>query len=376
MISVEVLQGRAAVESLADEWDVLVGNSFTASFGQSAWYLAWLDAFPYRNIAVITARQGGRLVGLLPLARVRTDVRGLYFTNLSPIARGNYEAPIVQPDLAAEVLPAMLDAAIRHFGRYVTLAWPNIPVTDPSLGVLRSWFASRGMPFVEENEVAPRLRLNGRTFEEVEQDWTSSHRKDVRRQRKRLASEKGPVSLWFPSSIEEAEPVLTEFFKVHDEKWLSQGFPGMFTPQLQRHFRAILHRLWDHGFHFSTVRCGGTDVSYLIGFFAGGWLQYYRPSYRPEFGVYSPSKIHLGLIVEEACRQKWTGVDFLLGGYPYKYAWANETMEVTSVLAGGHKWTPSYLWFTRGKPWAKQRFTGLYNRAKMYLQKTPRKDDF
>lgn len=357
------------MEALADEWDALVGDSFTAAFSQSAWYLAWLDAFQPQKIAVITAREGDELVGLLPLARARTDVRGLFFTNVAPIARGNYEAPIVRPEVAAEALPAMLDAAARYFGRYGTFWWPNIPTDDSSLDLLRKWLASRQMPHVEEKEVAPRLRLNGRTFEEVERDWTSSHRKDVRRQRKRLASEKGPVSLWVPSSIEEAEPVLTEFFRVHDNKWLSQGFPGIFTPELQRHFRAILRRLFGHSLHFSTVRCGETDVSYLLGFFAGGWLQYYRPSYRPEFGVYSPSKIHLGLIVEEACRQKWTGVDFLLGGYAYKYAWANETTEVTSVLAGFHKWAPSYLWFTRGKPWAKRRFTGVYNDAKIWLQR-------
>jgi len=373
MILVEVSEGRSAVEALAKEWDVLVGDTFTSAFAQSAWYLAWLDAFQPSKIAVITAREGGRLVGLLPLSRARTDVRGLYFTQISSIARGNYESPIVNSEFASAVLPTMLDTAISHFGRRGAFWWPNMPVTDVSAGLLRSWFASHNMPYIEEKEVAPRLRLNGRNFEEVEKEWTSSHRKDVRRQHKRLIADKGPVSLWVPSSLEEAEPVLTEFFRVHDEKWISQGFPGMFTPELQRHFRAILRRLWGPSLHFSTVRCGETDVSYLIGFFAGGWLQYYRPTYRPEFGVYSPSKIHVGMIVEEACRRKWMGVDFLLGGYPYKYTWANETMEVTTFTAGFHKWAPSYLWFTRGKPWAKQRFTGAYNGTKMWLQKTLRR---
>jgi CelD/BcsL family acetyltransferase involved in cellulose biosynthesis len=230
------------------------------------------------------------------------------------------------------------------------------------------------MPYVEETEQAPRLRLNGRAFEIVERDWSSSHRRDVNRQRKRLAAEKGPVSLWTPQTVEEAEPVLTEFFKVHDGKWLSQGYPGMFTEEKQRHFRAILHRLFGHTLHFSTVRCDGIDVSYLIGFFAGGWLQYYRPSYRPEFGVYSPSKIHIGMLVEEACRQNWAGVDFLLGGYSYKYAWANETNEVTSIHAGFHKLAPSYLWFSQGKPYVRDRLGNDYLRAKGWLENLVRKN--
>lgn len=367
-ISIEVSRGRDSVERLADEWNALAGDEFTTTFSQPAWHLAWLDAFKIRKVAVITARKEGRLVGLLPMARARADIRGLYFPKLAPIARGNYEAPVVDPDLASRALPAMLDAAVRDFSRHGTFWWPNIPVTDPSLPLLRHWLKSRGMPFMEEAEVAPRLRLNGRSFEEVERGWTSGHRKDVRRQSKRLAADKGPISLWVPPSPEEAAKALTEFFEVHDNKWRSQGFPGMFTPKNQRHFRAIFRRLWGRTLHFSTLRSGGTNVSYVIGFLSGGWLQYYRPSYRPEFGVYSPSKVHVGLLVKEACERQWQGIDFLLGGYPYKYAWANETNEVRTLLAGFHKWAPSYLWFTKGKPWAKRRLTRAYNRAVISFQ--------
>ena len=374
MISIQVLKGRPALEKIAPEWGRLVTDSFAAVFSQPAWYLAWLDAFAPANIAVVTAREGERLIGVLPLSRTRTDARGLYFRQVAPIARGDYMPPIVEPEHVAEALPAMLDAAVRHFGRRGVYWFPNVPRTDPSIEVLRSYFRSRAMPWVETTEAAPRLRLDGRDFEAVEKDWTSSHRKDVRRQTKRLAAEKGAVSLWQPSSIEEAEPVLSEFFKVHDEKWLSQGFPGMFqTPGQQAHFRAVLRHLWGKGLHFSTVRCGDVNVSYQFGFFSGQWVQWYRPSYRTEFGVYSPSKIHVGLVLEEACRQNWNGIDFLLGEEPYKNLWANDSMEVVNFHAGFHQWAPSYAWFTRGKPYVKDHLALHYMRAKAWLQKLKKK---
>jgi CelD/BcsL family acetyltransferase involved in cellulose biosynthesis len=369
MISVEVSQGKAALEAIAKEWENLVGDSFAMAFSQPAWYMAWLEAFPPQKIAVVTAREGGRLIGVLPLARFRTDARGLYFTEVAPMARGDYQPPVVAPESAAEALPAMLDAAFAHFGHRGVFWWPNIPSTDPSLEILRSYFSAHKMPFVEDREVAPRLRLNGGDFATVEKLWSSSHRIDVRRQRKRLA-EKGPVSLWRPSTLAEAEPVLSEFFRVHDEKWLAEGFPGMFQlPEQQRHFRAILHHLWGRGLFFSTVRCGDIDVSYGVGFFAGGWVQWYRPSYRSEFHNFSPSKIHIALIVEEACRLKWEGVDFLLGEEPYKKVWRNETMEVVSIHAGFSEWEPAYFWFSRGKPYVKQRLAVPYMRAQAWLQK-------
>lgn len=369
MISVQILQGRAAIEGLADEWQALLEDTYAAAFSSPFWYLAWIDAFPPKRIAIVTAREGDRLVGVLPLGRLRTDARGLYFTLVGPPARGDYHVPIVEPDRAAIALPAMLDAALRHYGRRGVYWWPNVPTTDSSLALLRSFFDSHGMPYVEERETAPRLRIDGLDFATVEQGWPASHRKDVRRQRKRLA-EQGPVSLWQPSTVAEAEPVLSEFFLVHDEKWLAQGFPGMFQQASNRvHFQSLLRGLWGHGLHFSTVRCGHTDVSYHFGFFSGGWLQWYRPSYRSSFGGFSPSKIHIAMLIEEACRSKWKGMDFLLGAEPYKDLWANETAEVVSIHAGFHEWAPSYFWFSRGKPYTRQHLQLAYMRARAWLQK-------
>jgi len=369
MISVEILKGAAALDAIPEEWERLVGDSFTAAFSNPGWHLAWVDAFPQQRIAVVTARDEGRLVGILPLARFRTDARGLYFTEVAPLARGDYLPPVVAPEYVATALPAMLDAAFAHFGRRGVFWWPNIPVTDPSVPVLREYFQAHKMPFVEDREVAPRLRLDGCDFAAAEKMWSSSHRIDVRRQRKRLA-EKGPVSLWQPATYAEADAALTEFFKVHDDKWLAQGFPGRFQdPKQQQHFRAIFKRLWGRGLLFSTVRCGDVDVSYGVAFFAGGWVQWYRPSYRSEFHNFSPSKIHIALLVEEACRLHWQGIDFLLGEEPYNNLWSNEKMEVVSIHAGFSQWAPSYFWFTRGKPYVKRRLVLYYMRTQVWWQR-------
>jgi CelD/BcsL family acetyltransferase involved in cellulose biosynthesis len=369
MVSVYVAEGSEAIEAIAREWETLVGDSSTAVFSRPGWFLAALDAFPNRNVVVITARDGDRLVGVLPLARIRTDARGLYFTLVTPTARGDYNAPIVSPEFAQEALPAMLKSAFRYFGRRGVYWFPNIPATDPSLGILRSFLSSHRMPWVEERETAPRLRFDGMDFPSVEHSWPASHRRDVKRQRKRLA-EKGPVSLWQPTTFAEAEPVLTEFFQVHDDKWLAQGFPGLFQdPRQRRYFQAILRRLWGNGVHFSTLRCGSTDISYHFGFFSGGWIQWYRPTYRTEFGGFSPSKIHIAMLIEQGCYLHWKGFDFLLGAEGYKNIWCNDQVEVINIHAGFRQWAPAYFWFSRGKPFVRQRLQLSYLKARAWLQK-------
>jgi CelD/BcsL family acetyltransferase involved in cellulose biosynthesis len=368
MISVQLGSGIEAIHALAGEWEALIGDSYTTAFAQPAWHLAAIDAFPRRDIAVIAARENGRLTGVLPLCRIPTDARGLYFSLVGPPGRGDYQPFVIEPGQESTVLPAMLEAAFKHYGRQGAYWFPNIPTSDPALAALRSFLEARGMPHVEERESAPRLRLDGVDFATAEQAWPASHRKDVRRQRKRLA-EQGPVSLWQPATIEEAEPVLEEFFRVHDAKWLSQGFPGMFQDPVQRrHFQAVLRRLWGRGAHFSTVRCGAVDVSYHFGFFSGGWIQWYRPSYRPEFGVYSPSKIHIAMLIERACEMGWNGFDFLLGAEGYKTLWCNDEAEIVNIHAGFHEWAPAYFWFSRGKPLVRSKLQATYFRARAWMQ--------
>jgi hypothetical protein len=75
------------------------------------------------------------------------------------------------------------------------------------------------------------------------------------------------------------------------------------------------------------------------------------------------------LLIEEACRSQWKGIDFLLGAEPYKETWRNEEMEVVSIHAGFHQWAPSYFWFTRGKPYTKARLARIYVQSKAWLQK-------
>lgn len=369
MLSVQISEGIDAIGSLAGEWDALIPSSSAAAFSSSSWYQAWYDAFHPGEVAFVTARDGTQLAGVLPLARIRTDERGLYLPLVAPFALGDYQPFLVDRSSARRVFPAMLDAAIGYYGRRGVYWWPHIPAGDPSLDILRDYFNDRGMPYVEERETAPRLHIGGRDYAEVERCWNASVRGDIRRQRRRLA-EQGPVSLWMPSTIAEAETALAEFFDVHDAKWLEQGKPGRFQNPVERaHFLAILRRFHGRGLHFSTLRCGDVNVSYHFGLLSGRWLLYYRPSYRTEYARFSPSKVHVSMLIEEGCRAGWEGFDFLLGEEPYKYYWSNDEMEVVNIHSGFHEWAPSYFWFSRGKPLVRRKFQGAYMRVQAWRQK-------
>jgi hypothetical protein len=99
------------VESVTPEWDRAVPETFTATLTRSPWYMAWYQTFPPKQIAAVIARQDGRLVGLLPMSRIRTDARGLFFCQATNFARGDYQPPVISSDADPEVLPRLLDAS-------------------------------------------------------------------------------------------------------------------------------------------------------------------------------------------------------------------------------------------------------------------------
>ena len=374
--SIEILVELSRQKAIAEEWDAAVPASFAAILSQSAWYYAWQDAFPQKRSAIVTAREDGRLVGVLPLAQIRTDARGLYFSQVTTFTGADYQAPVVASTASASVLPTMLDAAVEHFGKRFVYWWANLPTSDPSSMTLSSHLRSRGMRMVEEYRVAPRLNIAGRAYTEVEAAWAPSHRTDVRRQKKRLAAI-GAVSLWEPATPAEARAALQEFFTVHDEKWLSQGQPGRFQDVRQRaHFSAIVHRLWGRGLHFSIVRCGDVNVSFGLGFFSDGWIQWYRPTYRRDYQNLSPGKVHIALLVEEACRRGWRGIDFLQGAEAYKLQWSNDEIRTVDYYGTFRPWSLQYRWFTQGKPYVRDRIGPLYARTRMRIQKVAKMTPF
>lgn len=370
---IQFIEGLDAIRAFAREWDAAIPASFTATLGKSSWYLAYQEVFPTKRFVVVVARLKGQIVGLLPLAVERTDARGLYLSHVTTFARGDYQPPIVQPVAAELVLPAMLDAAVGHLGRRYVYRWSAIPESDPAARILPAYFEARGMSWARHVDYASRLNINGRTYEQIESGWSKSHRGDVRRQRKRLA-ERGEVTLVEPATIEEAEALLEEFFRVHDEKWLSQGQPGRFQDPAERsHFGKVLRSMWQQGVMFTALRCGEVNVSFAFGFLSDGWVQWYRPTYRTEYEKLSPGKIHVAMTLEIACQRGMKGIDFLTGAEGYKAQWSDERLEVHDIYSSCRAWSIGYLWFSRGKPFVRERAGPWLAKMKARVQSVGRK---
>src|SRR6185437_13830839 len=91
---------------------------------------------------------------------------------------------------------------------------------------------------------------------------------------------------------------------------------------------------------------------------------------RREYENLSPSKVHIALLIEDACRRGMSGLDFLQGNEAYKLQWSNQEVRTVDYYATFRPWSLAFQWFTRGKPYVRERLGPLYWRAKARLQKT------
>jgi len=127
---------------------------------------------------------------------------------------------------------------------------------------------------------------------------------------------------------------------------------------------------WRPFFH---LRCG-SSTSAITSILLGRMDSVVPPHFRPEFGVYSPTKVHIAMLIEEAAA--WVaGFDFLLGTEEYKSSWCNDVVEVVNIHAGFHQWAPTYFWFSRGKPFARRKLQSTYFRARHGCRERARAGD-
>jgi CelD/BcsL family acetyltransferase involved in cellulose biosynthesis len=165
---------------------------------------------------------------------------------------------------------------------------------------------------------------------------SSSHRVDVRRQFRR-ARECGDVTLEVaaPDTVATAlESLRCELLPAYRSLW--EGRPVKNTLLLQPGFDAFLERTVTAGVpegwaHFSVLRIGATPVAWHLGFFDGGRLYWWLPTYDMKWSAYSPGKLVLAALVDHGCHSAWREIQLLTGNHGYKAAWNPVPRKLTAV---------------------------------------------
>lgn len=309
MLRIERL-GVEQIERLIPEWSALWRRQPTASpFLSPAWLMPWWRSFGNGVADILTARDGGALVGLLPLYRYDEAGR----RKILPIGIG-----------VSDYFDALIDPSAPTAAQEMFAAIEDIPDWDecylPELAPDAALLACARPDSRIATVSCPVLELPG----SLDAPGGAIPRKMLRdlRQAATRAAAVGPV-VFERADAETLDAAMQDFFRLHQRRWQSRGESGVCADPAVRAFqlesaRAMLQagllRLY-------TLRVGGAALAVYFGFLRGERAYAYLGGFDPDRPRLSPGAQIVGYAIAEAIAEGAREFHFLRGGEAYKYAW-------------------------------------------------------
>jgi hypothetical protein len=144
----------------------------------------------------------------------------------------------------------------------------------------------------------------------------ASLRGDIRRQIRRLNS-MGAVRFCEYNDWDESKGIFPEFIKEHALRWPDAYKAPCFHENLLKQGSSC------QIVHFSSLNVDNTPVSWHLGFKYHGIYYYYMPAGNHAYSTYSPAKVHLFYLLNNAIKERCLKFDHLRGEENYKSGWAN-----------------------------------------------------
>ncbi|MGC4066769.1 MAG: GNAT family N-acetyltransferase [Polyangiaceae bacterium] len=130
---------------------------------------------------------------------------------------------------------------------------------------------------------------------------------------------------------------LSELFRLHAERWELRGQSGvLILPEVREFHREVVPRLLARGrLRLLELRFDGRSAASLYALCAPRKVAYYVGGFAPEFARFSPGRLLLLHLFEDALRRGVTEIDFLRGVERYKYDWGARNRNTYRVTLQG-----------------------------------------
>ena len=314
-------------ERVAGEWQGLVEQRRDAiPFATPAWQRVWLSHFQAgRDVRVMTARDGERLIGVAPLI---CDGDRAEFVGHYSIC--DYMDAVVTPGFESQFFSSVLGKLAE--GGTKTIDLRGLRATSPTMDAVIAAAPGAGYTAAREDEaLSPGVCLPG-TWDEYLNTLSKKDRHELRRKLRRLDTAGGDVELKVVTSPEEASTGLDSLFHLmrisshHKEEFLDR--PGM-----EAFFREMTSVMATEGmlrFYFLTF--DGEPVASVLNFDVGGQLYMYNSGYDPAYSHYAVGLMSKTLLIRDAIENGRRCVDFLRGDENYKYDLGGKDQAVYRVV--------------------------------------------
>ncbi len=310
--------------SLASEWNSLLAESIThVPFLRHEYLQVWWSTrgggeWPESDLAIITATQDGRLVGVAPMFSARNREGQAALLLLGSIEISDYLDVIVRAEDLSDFLSGLLDF-IDHTeaadGR--VLDWHNLLETSATLAVLKAEAEKRGWAFTAEQTYhAPSIPLAG-DFETYLCKIDKKQRHEIRRKIRR-AEESGHNLRWY--IVKDASTVDAEVEAFLDLMREDPQKAEFLTPPMCEQMRLSCQAAFENGWlQLVFLEVDGQKAAAYLNFDYQNRIWVYNSGFSRRFMDISIGWVLLGYLLQWANENKRSEFDFMRGDEDYKY---------------------------------------------------------
>lgn len=269
------------------------------------------------ELVLISASEGGQLVGIAPLFKSQHEGREALLL-VGSIEISDYLDLIVRSQDLPRFLAALLDF-LGDSGRWSEqpLDWYNLAESSPTLAALQAESDRRGWGYRQEiYKPTPRIDLNG-DFEAFLGRLDKKQRHEIRRKMRRAAENPTPVGFHIVESAAELESQTEAFLQLMGQDANKAEF---LRPAMRDHMRAVIRLAFEGKYlwlAFLTVN--GEPAAAAFNFDYENKLWGYNSGVSREHMELSPGWVLLTHQIQWAFEHGRRELDFMRGGEDYKY---------------------------------------------------------
>jgi CelD/BcsL family acetyltransferase involved in cellulose biosynthesis len=317
--------------SFAPAWNELAAAGVTNSpFLRHEYLSTWWQTrgggeWPEAQLALITAREAGQLVGIAPLFLTGGRLMLLGSVEISDLL-DLIVAPEKHPAFVAELL-AWLDQTYPE--DWSVLEWVNLPENSPTLTALKATAAQHGWTYAEEiYQPSPYIPLPG-DFDQYLNGIDKKQRHEIRRKMRR-AEESGRGVRWYIVTDESRLDTEMDAFlnlMAHDPEK-----DAFLTGVMRSQMKAAVHAAFSAGYlQLAFLEVDGEKACAYLNFDYDNKIWVYNSGLDRRFMDLSVGWVLLGYLLEWANQQKRAEFDFLRGNEDYKYKFGGLNRHVMRV---------------------------------------------
>jgi CelD/BcsL family acetyltransferase involved in cellulose biosynthesis len=317
------------------EWNALLSESISdVPFLRYEYLEAWWSTrgggeWPGAELALVSARENGRLVGIAPLFLAENDNRRALML-LGSIEISDYLDLIVRADDLSRFLSELLgflasDSALS----WSAIDWYNLPESSPTLAALEAESVNRGWQHVRA-PFRPTLSVSlPGDFEAYLMRIDKKQRHEIRRKMRRAEGGEQNVH-WY---IVEDEATLEAEIEAFLALMGNDHHKGEFLTQVMRtQIRASVHAAFRAGWlQLVFLEVDGKKAAAYLNFDYGNRIWVYNSGLDFSFKDLSPGWVLLGYLLQWANEHKRSEFDFMRGDEDYKVKFGAVRRDVMRV---------------------------------------------